>query len=112
MSKTIVIPSDKGNPVHVVLNGVRYTYTAGETVTVPDEVAALFEDNDGEKVIYGRHAVAPLTAPKRKGDNLGVPVMVDDQGHLYADAGGVEEIVEEVVDGMIYVEGHKLTIEG
>ena len=106
MAKTIVIPNDKGNPVTVVLNGKKYVYTAGETVSVPDEVAALLEDNDSEAVVYGRRATAPLEAPKRKGSNVGVPVLTDDDGNLYADAEGVAAAAL----GEIYVEGHKLII--
>lgn len=102
MSKTIQIPSDKGNPVFVTLNGKKYTYTAGETVSVPDEVAALFDNNDGENVIYGRRATAPLEAPKRKGDGGGIPILTDDEGNLYGDGGSS-------IDA-IYVEGHKLII--
>ena len=106
MSKTITIPSDKGNPVFVTLNGVRYTYRAGETVSVPDEVAALFESNAAENVIYGRRATHPLEAPERKGTSEGIPVMTDDNGNLYADAGSAAATVL----GEIYVEGHKLII--
>lgn len=102
MSKTITIPSDKGNPVFVVLNGVKYTYTAGDTVSVPDEVAALFESNAEENVIYGRRATAPLNAPKRKGSSGGIPILTDDEGNLYGDGGSS-------IDA-IYVEEHKLII--
>lgn len=45
MSKTITIPSDGGSRVYVTINGRNYVFTAGETVTVPDEVAALLADN-------------------------------------------------------------------
>jgi len=106
MSKTIKIPEGRGNPVFVVLNGVRYTYTAGDTVSVPDEVAALFENNENENVIYGRRAAHPLEAPERKGDKAGIPVMTDDNGNMYADT---DEAAMAVL-GEIYVEGHKLII--
>ncbi len=106
MSKTVTIPSDKGNPVTVVINRRKYTYKAGTTVSVPDEVAALLEANDGNSVIYGRRATAPLEAPVRKGSNAGVPVNVDDNGGLYANA---EDIAATALEA-IYVEGHKLVI--
>ena len=106
MSKQITIPTGRGNPVFVVLNGVRYTYTAGDTVTVPDDVAALFENNEGENVIYGRRAAHPLAAPVRKGSDEGVPVATDDDGNLYVPA---EEIAGAALEA-IYVEGHKLVI--
>ncbi len=106
MSKSITIPTGYGNPVTVVLNGSKYTYPAGKTVTVPDEVAALFESNDGQAVIYGRRAAAPQVAPQRKGDRAGVPVATDDGGDLYVPAEGVAGAAL----GEIYVEGHKLII--
>lgn len=106
MSKQITIPSDNGTPVIVYLNGVKYTYTAGDTVTVPDEIAALFEGNAGNGVTHGRRAVAPLEAPKRKASKPGVPVLTDDEGNMYADAGGVAAAAL----GEIYVEGHKVII--
>ena len=106
MSKSITIPTGYGNPVTVVLNGNKYTYPAGKTVTVPDEVAALFESNEGAAVIYGRRAVAPLEAPERKGSSAGVPVSTDDDGNLYVPAEGVASAAL----GEIYVEGHKLII--
>ena len=102
MAKTITIPSDKGNPVVAVVNGRKYTYTAGATVSVPDEVAALFEANDDQNVIYGRRTVAPLDPQKRYDGVNGVPVSVGDDGALYADP-------VAAVSG-IYVDGHKLVI--
>lgn len=41
--KTIQIPMNS-NPFTVVINNHEYSYTAGETVEVPDEVAAAIED--------------------------------------------------------------------
>lgn len=102
MSKQITIPSDKGTPVIVMLNGVKYTYTAGDTVTVPDEVAALFESNEVNTVTYGRRAVAPLEAPVRKTGEGGIPIHVDDHGNLFGDP-------DSSIDA-IYVEGHKVIV--
>lgn len=62
MSKTITIPDDRGSRVYVTINGRDYVYTAGETVTVPDEVAALFENNEYQDVVQGRPVVAPTDA--------------------------------------------------
>lgn len=53
MAKTITIPTNKGNPVQVVINGKRYKYTAGASVSVPDEVAALFDDNKANEPVTG-----------------------------------------------------------
>jgi len=105
MAKTITIPTGRGDPVFVTLNGKKYTYRAGETVSVPDEVAALFESNDQENVIYGRRATAPLEAPQRK-TSAGVPVSTDDDGNLYVPE---TEIAGAALEA-IYVEGHKLII--
>lgn len=44
MSRSIVIPSDRGSRITVVINGKEYVYAAGATVTVPDEVAAVIAD--------------------------------------------------------------------
>ena len=85
MSQSITIPSDKGNPVNVTINGMKYTYTAGETATVPDEVAALFAANDDQNVIYGRRTTSPLEPATRYTGSNGVPVSVGDNGALYAD---------------------------
>jgi len=106
MSKTITIPSDRGSRVFVTINGKDYVYKAGITVSVPDEVAALFEANAYEAVTGVRRATAPLEAPERKGDKIGVPILVDDEGNLYAD---VDEAGKAIL-GEIYVEGHKAII--
>lgn len=44
MSKSITIPSDRGSRITVKVNGREYTYPAGASVTVPDEVAAAIEN--------------------------------------------------------------------
>lgn len=46
MSKSVTIPTNLGyeNSMTLYINGKTYNYTPGETVTVPDEVAALIED--------------------------------------------------------------------
>lgn len=44
MSKSITIPTNRGSRITVVINEEEYVYAAGETVTVPNEVAALIED--------------------------------------------------------------------
>ena len=95
MSKQIKIPSGFGNPVNVLLNGIKYTYTAGAVETVPDEVAALFESNALNAVKIGRRAVAQLEAPERKGSSDGVALLVDDKGNLYSAAGGGPVPTEE-----------------
>lgn len=44
MSKTVTIPADGMNPFVVMHNGVKYTFTPGETVTVSDGVALEIEE--------------------------------------------------------------------
>lgn len=44
MSQSITIPADRGSRITVTINGVKYVYAAGETATVPDEVAAAIAD--------------------------------------------------------------------
>ena len=46
MSKTVKIPTDR-NPWTCNINGVPYSYTAGSTQSVPDEVAALIQQTYG-----------------------------------------------------------------
>ena len=48
MSKMIKIPEDR-NPFVVILNGVRYSYPAGETIEVPDHVADVIEKYEKAK---------------------------------------------------------------
>ena len=48
MSKIVTIPKDR-NPFVVIINGVEYKYTAGETVEVPDSVADVIEKYENAK---------------------------------------------------------------
>ena len=45
MAKTVTIPADVQPAFVCMINGVRYAYSAGETVEVPDAVAALIEEH-------------------------------------------------------------------
>lgn len=54
MSKNITIPATVGNRVTVILNGKRYDLATGTQISVPDEVAALFTDNDANAPQDGR----------------------------------------------------------
>ena len=49
MSKQVVIPSDSKPTLKLTINNKVYEYTAGATVTVPDEVAELIEHIESAK---------------------------------------------------------------
>lgn len=89
---TVTIPTDKGSRVTYSINGVDYTYTAGETVSVPDEVAALIESNVQPEP-PARAGVAPLVAGYSSGSGMG-SVYADDQGNLYGE-GNLSATVSE-----------------
>ncbi len=98
MSKTITIPGAAGCRITVVLNGTKYIYTAGETATVPDEVAALLEDNEGNAVIYGRSASAPLAPALIQYDgNDFVPVYADSNGRMLIRKSDLAEIINAAI---------------
>ena len=98
MSKTITIPGADGVRITVVLNGTRYIYTAGETATVPDEVAALLESNAGNNVIYGRSATAPLApaVPQYDGEDF-IPVYTDSHGNMLIRKSDLAEIINAAI---------------
>ena len=105
MSKTVTIPSDVSR-LEVEINRVHYSYKGGDTVTVPDEVAALLADNLRDVPTDTRPVHSPLAAENKKGDKAGVPVMTDESGNLYADA----DAAAAAALGKIYVDGHKAVI--
>ena len=57
MSKVVTIPTCM-NPYVVIVNNREYSYTAGETVEVPDEVAEVIEGH-----IEAQHTVPQTSAP-------------------------------------------------
>lgn len=57
--KTVTIPTC-ANPFVVIVNGIEYTYPAGATVEVPDDVAAVIEQHDEA---HSKHAPAPVVPP-------------------------------------------------
>ena len=64
MSKTVIIP-DCMNPFEVIVNGKHYSYPAGTTQEVPDDVAAVIEAH--EQV----HEEQTAPPPSDGGDSLG-----------------------------------------
>lgn len=57
MAKTVTIPNCK-NPYVVIVNNKKYSYTAGDTVEVPDEVAEIIEAH-----IDAQHTKAQQASP-------------------------------------------------
>lgn len=57
--KTVTIPTC-ANPFVVFVNGIKYTYPAGATVEVPDDVAAVIEQHDEA---HSKPAPAPVVPP-------------------------------------------------
>lgn len=64
--KTVIIPTC-ANPFVVIVNGIKYTYPAGETMEVPDDVAAVIEQHD---VAHSKHEPAPVVPPFAPGDGV------------------------------------------
>lgn len=74
--KTVTIPTC-ANPFVVIVNGIEYTYPAGATVEVPDDVAAVIEQHDEA---HSKHAPAPVVppfafVPSTGGGGGGLPVV-------------------------------------
>lgn len=57
--KSVTIPTC-ANPFVVIVNGVKYFYPAGETVEVPDDVAAVIEQHDEA---HNNPAPTPVVPP-------------------------------------------------
>lgn len=62
MSKTVTIPTDGMNPFVVIFNGVKYVYTPGETVEVPDGVALEIEEYKRWREKHAGENVPPFEA--------------------------------------------------
>lgn len=63
MSKTVTIPTDGMNPFVVMHNGVKYVYTPGETVEVPDGVALEIEEYKRWREKHPGENVPPFASP-------------------------------------------------
>lgn len=87
MSKTITIPTNC-NPYIVVINNHVYTYKAGETVEVPDEVAEAIEDAialESKPISLGYSKIATVTVAKGANGSLPnrVSINKDDEGKAF-----------------------------
>ena len=94
MSKSVRIPSDRGNPVVVRINNVEYIYTAGSTQTVPDEVAALLEGSQAETPVPGGMGTPLRAAGLYDGADY-VPVYVASDGSLRVKKSDIEAAVPD-----------------
>ena len=84
MSKTITIPTNC-NPYVVVINNHVYTYKAGETIEVPDEVAEAIEDAirlESKAKPSGYSKIATYTVTKGADGSLPnlITINADDDG--------------------------------
>lgn len=69
--KKVTIPTC-ANPFVVMVNGIKYTYPAGETVEVPDDVAAVIEQHDeAHNNPEPAPVVPPFTPAPSEGGNSG-----------------------------------------
>ena len=72
--KTVTIPTC-ANPFVVIVNGIKYTYPAGATVEVPDDVAAVIEQHDEAHNNPEPAPVVPPFVPSTGGGGGGLPVV-------------------------------------
>lgn len=93
MSKSITIPADRGNPVVVTINGKTYSYSAGSTQTVPDEVADLLSNSEALKPVPGGAGTPLRAAGLYDGDDY-VPVFVASDGSLRVKKSDIAAVVE------------------
>lgn len=92
MSKTVTIPTDGMNPFVVISNGVKYVYTPGETVTVPDGVALEIEEYKRWRDKYYGITPAPFGAkPDLSQNDPNAPDFVKNRTHYEGFATIIEE---------------------
>ena len=73
--KKVTIPTC-ANPFVVIVNGMKYTYPAGETVEVPDDVAAVIEQHhDAHNNPKPEPVVPPFTPATGESGGGGLPVV-------------------------------------
>lgn len=68
--KKVTIPTC-ANPFVVIVNGIKYTYPAGETVEVPDDVAAVIEQHHDAHNNPQPAPVVPPFVPSEGGNSGG-----------------------------------------
>jgi hypothetical protein len=97
MSKTVTIPTCR-NPFEVTVNNKTYTYTAGETVEVPDEVAEVIEAH-----ISAEHTKAPQESaiPRTGGGGSATWELV---GEVVSDGNGDASGISVPIDFTKYTE--------
>ena len=82
MAKTITIPAESGFPsIDVWVNGKKYSYPTGQSVSVPDEVAA---------VLQAGYSVLPEPEQEPPFGRFVVNVAVDSKDNVSADKTHIE----------------------
>lgn len=78
--KTIIVPDIGRNPINIDINGSTYHLYAGETTTIPDEVADVLDNLSGKaqevratRDLFPVHATGEMTQPVGR----------DNQGNLF-----------------------------
>lgn len=71
--KTVTIPTC-ANPFVVIVNGIKYTYPAGATVEVPDDVAEVIEQHEEAKP-EPAPVMPPFASVPSSGGGGGLPVV-------------------------------------
>lgn len=86
--KKVTIPTC-ANPFVVIVNGIKYTYPAGATVSVPDDVAAVIEQHDEAHNNPKPDPVVPPFVPTpSEGGNSGTIPVVEITSELSEDVSG------------------------
>lgn len=93
--KTVTIPTC-ANPFVVFVNGIKYTYPAGATVEVPDDVAAVIEQHDEAHNKPAPEPVVPPFVPSEgeSGGGSALPTVTEeDNGKFLRVVGGAYALV-------------------
>ena len=104
MSKTIKIPTSM-NPFVVIVNGVKHEYPAGETVEVPDHIAAIIEQH--EKGSFPKPALPATEINMVSPSGKRFKVTVSDEGELAVKNG--DNMLTFKIDGRIFTAEEGMT---
>ena len=97
MSKSVKIPNIGADPLIITIGNDSYTYQAGETYTVPDNVAEVLTNLVNSFPKEGTPNV-PVIAPKPAVADAGKVLGVDEDGNYALTEGGAEIPTPAVAD--------------